>query len=50
MKNKAHNQFNTHTHLCVRMFVQTFFTFENFTSNQAIAAWKKKKTFKVVEA
>jgi len=50
MKSKACNQFNTHIDLCVRMFGHTFFTFENFTYDQAIAVWKKKKAFKVVEA
>jgi hypothetical protein len=50
MKSKDHNQFNTHIDLCVRMFGHTFFTFENFTYDQAITAWKKKKPLKVVEA
>jgi hypothetical protein len=50
MKSKACNQFNTHIDLCVRMFEHTFFTLENFTYDQAIVAWKKKKAFKVVEA
>jgi hypothetical protein len=42
MKNKVHNWLNTHLNLCVKMFGQTFFSFDNFSYDENHCFLEKK--------
>jgi hypothetical protein len=40
MKSKLQNRLTTHLDLIIHMFVQRFYTFENFPYHQTIEEWK----------